>query len=542
MMDKNILQGDYSSNRQYKQVKLPIDLDCRIPEDDPVRLLDAFVDGMDLSELYASYGRVPIEPEFPRKMFKIVLLALMNKLYSSREMEEACKKRIDFMYLLNGKPAPDHATFARFLSLHFVQCSRKMMAETTQLLKALGEISGETVFIDGTKIEANANKYTFVWKKKINSSMVKLFGKISDFVEECENTYGIKIVYTGEISLHTLKRMRKKLFKIKEEEGIEFVHGAGKKQSPLQKSVSRLDEYIQRLKDYIHKLHICGERKSYSKTDPDATFMRMKEDAMKNGQLKPAYNVQNAVDSEYIVWTGVNSHPADVLTLKEFLQEMEKNLLFKYIEIVADAGYESEENYIFLEENEQLAFIKPTNYEISKTGKYKKDISRKESMTYNAEDDSYSCVNGRKLIVTGTRKTKSASGYISETTIYTCPDCSGCEHKDKCIKGHNCKTPMEERNKVLYVSKKKEEKRAECLERLLSEKGIQLRMNRSIQVEGSFATLKEDMGFRRFTCRGKENVLAQSILMAIAYNINKLHHKIQAKRTGTHLFEVKKAA
>ncbi len=542
MIDNNILQGDYSSSRKYKQLKLPIDLDCLIPDDDPVRLLDVFVDNMNLTELYNSYGRIPVSPEFPRIMLKIVLLGYMNQIYSSRELEEACKKRIDFMYLLNGTAAPDHATFARFLSLHFIHCSRKMLAQTTLLLKQMGEISGKTVFIDGTKIEANANKYTFVWKKAVSKNLGKLLAKIPDFVKDCETAYGITIVYTGEITLHTLKRMRKKLFKIKKQEGIEFVHGAGKKQTRLQKSVAQLDEYIERIKEYTKKLYLCGEKNSYSKTDPDAAFMRMKEDAMKKGQLKAAYNVQNAVDSEYIVWTDVSSHPADVLALKDFLKEMEQNLLFKYADIVADAGYESEENYVFIEENGQYAYIKPTNYEISKTGKYKKDISRKENMEYNKEDDSYICANGKKLVVTGTKTAKSESGYKSEVTQYTCKECSGCPYKGKCIKGNNCKTPMEERNKVLNVSKKKEEKREKSLERITSEKGIQLRMNRSIQVEGSFATIKEDMDFRRYTYRGKENVLAQSILVAIGHNITKLHHKIQGKRTGTHLFEVKKAA
>ena len=334
-----------------------------IPADDPVRLLSACVEGMDLSELNATYDRIRKNQATPKQLFKIIVYANMNRIFSSRDIEKACRQNINFMYLLEGKPAPDHATIARFHSLHFSQCSKKMMAETTWLLRRLGEVGSETVFIDGTKIEANANKYTFVWKKAVTKNLAKMMEKITSLVAECEASYGLHIVYHDRISLKTLKRLRRSLYRVKADEGIEFVYGSGKRKSPLQRSVEQLEEYIDRLKGYIQKIHICGERNSYSKTDHDAPFMRLKEDAMLNGQLKPA---------------------------------------------------------------------------------------------------------------------------------------------------------------------------------ILSDRGIQLRMNRSIQVEGSFATVKEDMNFRQYLYRGNTNVLAQSILVAIAHNINKLHHKIQSGRTGTHLFPLKK--
>ena len=537
---QNILQGDYTLSNSYFQIKLPIDLEPMIPADDPVRLLSACVEGMDLSELYETYDRIRKNQATPKQLFKIIVYANMNRLYSSRDIEKACRQNINYMYLLEGKPAPDHATLARFHSLHFSQCSKKIMAETTWLLRRLGEVGSETVFIDGTKIEANANRYTFVWKKAVTKNLAKMMEKVTSFVAECEAMYGLQVVYHDKISLRTLKRLRKALYRIKTEEGIVFVHGSGKRRSPLQRSIEQLEEYADRLKGYIQKLHTCGERNSYSKTDHDATFMRLKEDAMLNGQLKPAYNLQHAVDSEYIVWADISAHPTDTLTLKPFLQDMERNLLYKYREVVADAGYESEENYLFIEENGQISYIKPANYEISKTRKYRTDIGRHENMTYDADRDVYTCKNGKELNVVGTKTSKSASGYRSTATVYRCDDCKGCPYKEKCIKGNNCKTPMEERCKVLYVSKIKEEKRKEDLERILSDRGIQLRANRSIQVEGSFAAVKEDMSFRQYLYRGNSNVLAQSILVAIAHNINKLHHKIQSGRTGSHLFPLKK--
>ena len=281
---------------------------------------------------------------------------------------------------------------------------------------------------------------------------------------------------------------------------------------------------------------MCGSRNSYSKTDHDATFMRMKEDAMGNGQLKAGYNLQHGVDSEYITWLTIGPQPTDTITLVPFLKELEEYLAFKYKKIVADAGYESEENYLFIEENDRLSFIKPANYEISKTKKYKNDIGRAENMAYDAETDSYTCKNGKKLTLAGTKKDTSKTGYVSEKTIYTCEDCK------ECIKGNNCKTPLEERTKNLQVSKLFKEQRAADLERILTDEGCELRMNRSIQAEGSFGELKQDMGFRRFLCRGTQNVLAESILLAMAHNINKLHNKIQSEKIGRHLFKLKKRA
>ena len=516
-------------------------MEVMIPADDPVRLLSAFVEGMDLSELYATYDRVRKNQASPRQMLKIMIYASMNRLFASREIETACKRDINFMYLLEGMPAPDHSTIARFVSMHLSSCSKALLANVSSILFELGEISGKTIFIDGTKIESRANKYTFVWKKSVTKNQARLFQKILLFIEECEELYGIRIVYNGKATLHTIKRLRKKLYRIKDEEGIEFVYGSGRRKSQLQRSIEKLETYIHKLKEYTKHLHVCGNRNSYSKTDPDATFMRLKEDAMRNGQLKPAYNLQHGVDAQYITWLDLSSRPTDAPTLVPFLKDAESHLPFKYKEIVADAGYESEEAYVFLEDNGQESYLKPQNYEISKTRKYRQDISRRENMAYDPETDEYICSQGKRLKAIYERHSKSRNGYISTVTVYECENCTGCPYKEKCIHGNHCKTPMEKRNKRLNVSKVMKKKRQETLKRITTEYGTQLRMNRSIQAEGSFAVIKEDMNFRRYLYCGRENVLAQSVLLAIAYNVNKLHHKIQKGRCGQFLTELKSA-
>ena len=539
-MTKHInLQKNYSLNQSGYQLKLPLNIETIIPEDDSVRLLSQFVEAMDLTDLYSTYER--INSVSPRTLLKIVLYSYMNGDYSSRSMELNCKRDINFMFLLEGAPVPDHATFARFRSIHFAPCAKRILAEMSNALFDLGEISGETVFIDGTKIEAAVNKYTFVWKKAVTKNQTKLLIKLAGFVAQCEQLYGLKIVYGDTVKMKHVKKLRKKLYALRQSENVVFVHGIGKRKTPLQKSIETLEDYLSRLKKYNHQIHICGGRNSYSKTDHDATFMRMKEDAMGNGQLKPAYNLQHGVDSEYITWLTIGPQPTDTTTLIPFLKDAEEHLKFKYKNVTTDAGYESEENYVFLEENGQLSYIKPANYEISKTRRYKNDIGKIENMEYDAESDVYICRNAKRLTVDHVRHSKSKTGYVSEKTIYKCEDCSGCPYKAECIKGNNCKTPLEERTKTVHVSKTFLKYRQEGLERILTDEGIVLRMNRSIQAEGSFGDLKQDMQFRRYISKGTSNVLAESILLAMARNINKLHNKIQKGRTGTHLFPVKSA-
>ena len=539
-MTKHInLQKNYSLNQSGYQLKLPLNIETIIPEDDSVRLLSQFVEAMDLTDLYSTYERINLVS--PRTLLKIVLYSYMNGDYSSRSMELNCKRDINFMFLLEGAPVPDHATFARFRGIHFAPCARRILAEMSNALFDLGEISGETVFIDGTKIEAAANKYTFVWKKAVTKNQTKLLIKLADFVAECEQLYDLKIVYGDTVKMKHVKKLRKKLYALKQSENAVFVHGIGKRKTPLQKSIETLEDYLCRLKKYNQQIHICGGRNSYSKTDHDATFMRMKEDAMGNGQLKPAYNLQHGVGSEYIAWLTIGSQPTDTTTLVPFLKDAEEHLKFKYKNISADAGYESEENYVFLEANGQLSYIKPANYEISKTRRYKNDMGKIENMEYDEESDVYICRNGKRLTPDHVRHSKSKTGYVSEKTIYKCEDCSGCPHKAECIKGNNCKTPLEERTKTLQISKIFLKYRQEDLERILSAEGIVYRMNRSIQAEGSFGDLKQDMQFRRYVSKGTSNVLAESILLAMARNINKLHNKIQKGRIGTHLFPVKSA-
>jgi len=274
-------------------------------------------------------------------------------------------------------------------------------------------------------------------------------------------------------------------------------------------------------------------RNSFSKTDTDATFMHMKEDHMRNSQLKPGYNVQIGVEGEYIVGIDISSERSDQMTLIPFLEKLNKNLPVKYHHIIADAGYEGEENYVYLHKQEQKPFIKPQSYEAMKKRSFSKIIGKRENMSYDAEKDEYLCSNHKKLLVVGKTIRTSKSGYKSAVTLYECESCEGCIFKNQCTKAVG--------NKRLSTSKLFLEKQAESLINITTPEGILLRINRSIQVEGAFGILKEDHGFRRFVMRGKKNVETEFMLLSFGFNINKLHNKIQQERCGRLLHEIKVA-
>lgn len=240
-----------------------------------------------------------------------------------------------------------------------------------------------------------------------------------------------------------------------------FVYGRGKRKSKNQKYFELFRKFQERQVTYDWHTASFQGRNNYCKTDPDATFMHTKDDHMRNAQLKPGYNIQIGVDSEYIVATDVFSDRNDVWTLIPFLKTMDEKLEFRYPSVTADSGYESEEGYTYLRETRQTPYIKPQTYEKWKRRSFKQDISKRENMAYDAETDAYTCYTQKKLSPVFVKKQKSKSGYESEVTVYECEDCKDCPHKEKCTHAKG--------NKRLYVSKSFLEKRQESYENILTE-------------------------------------------------------------------------
>ena len=391
---------NYTEFGEPYQLVLPLNLEGLVPNDDSVRLLSHELEDLNYSLLYQAYSAKGRNPAVdPKTMFKILTYAYSQNIYSSREIETACKRDINFMWLLAGKKAPDHSTIARFRTGFLADACEDLFYQMVRRLEQMNELSKETVFIDGTKLEACVNKYTFVWKKSVGKWVEKMFLKTQEAVALLNREYLQSFSVSKETRTY---------------------------------DIQKICCFIERQTVYDWHTASFQGRNNYCKTDPDATFMHMKDDHMRNAQLKPGYNVQIGVDSEYIVAADIFQDRNDVWALIPFLETIEKKVGFRYPSVTADSGYESEEAYTYLREQKQKPYIKPQTYEKRKKRSFKQDISKRENMGYDEITDTYICHAGKELKPLFIKKQKSKSGYESEVTVYECEDCTGCPHKERC--------------------------------------------------------------------------------------------------------------
>ena len=507
--------------RDKSQVVLPLNLGICIPKGDLVFKVAEICEKLDYTKLFATYVRAWRKVN-PVTLFEILVFAYMNRIFASREIERACKTDIRFMWLLDGEPAPSDSTITRFMRGHLAEVIEDLFYQFVAKLCEIGEVKFRNLFVDGTKIEAYANKYTFVWKKAVEKNLAKLDKKIESALPVMVERYG----FTSDV---TLEECHDALVRQAQWLNLEFAIGKGHHKTQLQRDIETLEAFLSKKVEYASHLGKFRGRNSYSKTDVDATFMHMKEDYMRNGQLKPGYNIQIGVESEYIVGVGSFSNRTDVNTLIPFLNRIQSHTHRRFERIIADAGYESSENYLYLQENGQECYIKPQNYEISKTRKYKTDPYSVENMAYNAAKDEYTCPDGRKLKFRRESKKTTENGYVVATRYYSNDKCGRCPRKNKCHRS-------QKGYRTVRVNQVLNEYRPKVLEALTSETGVLLRMNRSIQVEGVFGVLKEDYGFRRFLTRGRVNIETQFFLLAFAFNIEKLSNRTKKGRLGLDLF------
>ncbi|EQB21946.1 Mobile element protein [Dehalobacter sp. UNSWDHB] len=272
------------------------------------------------------------------------------------------------------------------------------------------------------------------------------------------------------------------------------------------------------MQKYEQQEHILEERNSYSKTDHDATFMRMKEDHMKNGQLKPGYNVQIGTENQFVVGYSIHQRPGDTSCMKDHLEELKSILHGKLPEnIIADAGYGSEENYDYLQEKKLKHYVKYNTFHKEASKKWKDDIMKPQNFTYDHENDEYICGYGRTLNFLYERHQKSDNGYRSLIRIYECLNCSGCPHKNQCVKSSDPHA-----NRRIYVNRRLNAYREQARRNLCSEEGLRMRSLRPVEVESVFGDIKGNHGMRRFLLKGLEKVKIEWGLHCIAHNMRKM--------------------
>ena len=497
-------------------VLFPQRIDEDIAENDPVRIVNAIVDSLNLEafkKLYKEKGRSPYHP---RMMLKVILYAYMNNVYSCRRIEKLLLRDIHYIWLA-GYEKPDFITINRFRNRVKGEINN-IFTQVVLILSSKGFITLDVEYIDGTKIESKANKYTFVWRKSVEKNRSKLMKKISVLLDQVEdviaqdNTVGKneKVEFTPSMLTDIIGELKDSLETASAPVGKE----EKKKCRERKRQIKQLEEHRDKLLEYDNHLTVMGERNSYSKTDPDATFMRMKEDAMNNGQTKPGYNLQIATENQFITNFALFPNPTDTLTFIPF----EEMFFYRYGRFakttIADSGYGSEENYRFMDGNGTEAFVKYNYFHKEQKPRYKPNPFHPESLYYNKREDYYVCPMGQHMNRIGIKRGKTGSGYVTESICYQAARCEGCPLRGQCFKAKG--------NRIMEVNHRLNEYKRQARERLTSEEGIQHRGKRCIEPEAVFGQIKYNMQYRRFRHFTKDKVTMDFAFFAIAFNIKKL--------------------
>ena len=510
------------------QLKLPLVFDEIIKIDDPVYTFDKVMKGVNLKKYLVSNkkdrrGRTGYNPI---TMLKVVLFAFQLKGYAStREIEDLCYNDIRFRWLLQDeKKYPTHMTIANFINKHLKYNIADIFKEITKYIFKMCKVDTSHIYIDGTKIEANANKYTWVWKKACITNRDKLYKKITSLLEDINKDLileSIEYRTNNEYEIDYLEYIFEDFTTRYKVNKKDFIYGKGKRKTIIQIRYELFEEYLTKLKGYAVKIDTCGDhRNSYSKTDKDATFMRVKKDYMGNDQLLPAYNVQIGVCDEFVAALGVFQYASDSDCFVPLMEIFHQTFDYYPRYPVGDAGYGTYNNYLFCEENGLEKYMKFAKYKKeTKDENFHNDPYRSVNFKRNDNGDLV-CPNNKKFIFLCNRDIK-GNKYGRTEEIYECEDCSGCLLKSKCTQSKS--------NRTIRLNRELTSFHKEVIDNLESVQGCLLRMNRSIQAEGAFGILKQDRFYRRIVRKGLTQVKLELHLIYCAYNIYKLHNKLHRK-------------
>ena len=494
----------------------PQRIDRDIPKDDPVRILKSVIESLDLSgfkKLYHERGRSPYHPKM---MLMVILYSYMNNVYSCRKIEKLLYRDIYYIWL-SGYQKPDFATINRFRNRVKNEIGH-IFTLLVLILVEKGFVTLEVEYLDGTKIESKANKYTFVWRKSVERNREKLLEKIRVLLQQINEQMAqdkAADVDPLELTPQTLCEISKEFKEALGSEPEAKTKEEKAAQRGKNKMFKELERHGEKLAEYNSRLEQMEGRNSISKTDPSATFMRMKEDAMCNGQTKPGYNLQISSENQFITDFALFPNPTDTLTFIPFLGSFPGRYGRFPKRVVADSGYGSEENYRFMDEAGIEGFVKYNRFHLEHRPRYKPDTFHPDSLYYNEEGDYYICPMGQRMSRTGTLQTRTEGGYISQSACYRAIRCKGCPLRCLCYKA-------KANQRTIRVNHRLNSYKRKACELLTSEEGIKERGRWCIEPEAVFGQMKSNMAYRRFRHMGKDKVVMDFTFFAIAFNIKKL--------------------
>lgn len=496
---------------QHQIMMLPPSLEELVPSGHPVRVVNEVINKINIEPLLSAYQTKGTSSYHPQMLLKLLVYGYVSNVYSSRKLEASCKENIHFMWL-TAMNYPDHHTINRFRGVRLKDALRKVFEEVVTLLAQEGLLSIEEVYTDGTKIEANANKYTFVWKKAIQTNKEKMKKQLQQIWQYAQSVAQSEDNLPEPPDFTTIDSEKVQSTVNKLNEVLGSKKGLDKKVKAKLNYVTK--NFPEAIRKYEDQEVILGERNSYSKTDKDATFMRMKEDHMKNGQLKPGYNVQISTSNQFIVNYTIHPNPTDTTTFTSHVNKHQESFGAAPKAITADAGYGSEENYMMLEGKGVTAFVKYGLFDKEQNENYNsKHPFSSDKLFYNAERDCFTCPMGQAMHYIGEGKRKTKTGFEQTYRRYQAKNCHTCPLNGVCHKSQG--------NRLIEINVNLNRLKHQAYQLLNSEQGIIHRKKRCFDVEPVFGNIKQNHGFKRFMLRGKEKVAIEWGLLAIAQNIRK---------------------
>ncbi len=497
----------YSQNQRFL---FPPSLEEMIDANHPVRVVNEVIDRVDIDIIIKKYKGGGTTSYHPRMLLKVLVYGYLNNVYSSRRIEASVKENIYFMWLA-GMSQPDHRTINRFRSERLRNILKEVFAQIVLLLVDSGHVSLKEIYTDGTKIESVANRYSFVWGKAIKTSRERIKEQLKEL---WSYTQKLAAVENDDDTSPDFDKIDSKNVKATIEKIDAALKGKEVSKEIKQKLNYARKQWPLKLKQYTRQEKILSGRNSYSKTDPGSTFMRMKEDYMRNGQLKPGYNVQISTNDQFVVNYSLHPNPTDTKTLIPHLEQY-KALYNSIPEVqVTDAGYGSEENYQYLYQQGIEAHIKPTDFDRKQKKKWQPNPFTTEYLDYDPAKDIYICPAGKPMQRTGGYSKKQKGGFVQTYAFYQAKGCKECPLKDACHK--------QKGNRIIQINHKGRQLRKEAGERLKTEKGIYYRKKRPADVEPVFGNIKYNKNFKRFLLKGIDKTEIEWGLICIAHNLKKI--------------------
>jgi transposase len=507
---------------------LPPSYDELIPAEHLVRVMNDAVEKLDLSVLLAQYRGGGTSSYHPKMMLKVLVYGYAEKVYSSRRIAKALRENIHFMWLSGGNQ-PDFRTINDFRGSRMKAVIEEVFTAVLEYLIEGGYVKLEHYFLDGTKIEADANKHKVVWAKRRENYHKRVQEQIKELLKQIEQANEAEQGEYGDEDLEELggnsqgeinsERLKQKIDELNEK--LRNQAQKKKETQAVRKALKKLErDCLVRLEKYEQQAEILAGRSTYARTDPDASCMRMKEDrGAEKPWPKPAYNVQIGTEGQFVVGFSVHGRAGDTTCLIPHLEGLRTHLGHLPMAVVADAGYGSEENYAYLEQHGLGNFVKYNTFyqdthHYQRPAVIRKHQFRAENFGYDPEQDEFICPAQKPLHFQYTARHTTDNNYQSTRRYYECYDCSDCPLKPQCTHAKG--------NRKIRISFRLLEYRRQARENLSSPEGQRLRAARSVEPETVYGHVKHNMDFRRFHLRGHEKVKTEWGLVSIAHNMKKL--------------------